>query len=380
MELARRSLIALTTGTLGLGLLAGTAATSRPAAAAPSGASAPAAAPAVARAVPDPPPATLRRLARHTKLEIGTAVDTTALRNDATYRRLVATEFSSVTPENVMKWEVVHPERGRYDFSQADRLVAFARQHGQKVRGHTLLWHNQLPAWLTSGTWTRAQLRSILREHILTVAGHFRGKVWAWDVVNEAFNEDGTLRDTIWLRTIGPDYIADAFRWAHQADPRAVLFYNDYNVEGINAKSTAVYNLLRQLRRQGVPVEGFGAQGHLSTQYPFPPDVLQNLRRFGRLRLATAITEADVRHVLPADPAEINAQAEGYSLMLESCLLERSCVSYTVWGFTDRYQWVPQTFPGEGEAAIFDENYNPKPAYNAMRRDLALAGNSGRRG
>jgi endo-1,4-beta-xylanase len=380
MELARRSLIALTTGTLGLGLLAGAAAASRPAAAAPSASPAPAAAAAVSRAVPDPTTATLRQLARHTKLEIGTAVDTTALRNDATYRRLVATEFSSVTPENVMKWEVVHPERGRYDFSEADQLVAFARQHGQKVRGHTLLWHNQLPAWLTSGTWTRQQLRSILREHILTVAGHFRGRVWAWDVVNEAFNEDGTLRDTIWLRTIGPEYIADAFRWAHQADPRAVLFYNDYNVEGINAKSTAAYNLLRQLRRQGVPVEGFGAQGHLSTQYPFPQDVLQNLRRFGRLGLQTAITEADVRHVLPADPAEVNAQAEGYSLMLESCLLERSCVSYTVWGFTDRYQWVPQTFPGEGEAAIFDANYNPKPAYNSMRRDLALAGNPGRRG
>jgi endo-1,4-beta-xylanase len=330
--------------------------------------------------VPDPTTATLRQLARRTKVEIGTAVDTSALRNDATYRRLVAREFSSVTPENVMKWEVVHPERDRYDFSQADELVAFARQHGQKVRGHTLVWHSQLPSWVTSRTWTRAELRAVMREHIFRVAGHFRGKIWAWDVVNEAFNEDGTLRDTIFLRTIGPEYIADAFRWAHRADPKAVLFYNDYNVEGINAKSTAAYNLLRQLRREGIPVEGFGAQGHLSTQYPFPQDVLQNLRRFGRLGLQTAITEADVRHVLPVDPAEVNAQAEGYTLMLESCLLERSCVSYTVWGFTDRYQWVPGVFRGEGEAAIFDANYNPKPAYNAMRRDLALAPHSARRG
>jgi endo-1,4-beta-xylanase len=360
MTLARRSVF---------GLAAGAAATSWavPTVASASVESGPAA------AVPDPTTATLRQLARHTKLEIGTAVDTSALRNDARYRELVATQFSTVTPENVMKWEVVHPQRTRYDFSQADQLVAFARAHGQKVRGHTRVWHNQLPAWLTSGTWTRAQLRAILREHIFTVVGRYRGRVWAWDVVNEAFNDDGTLRDTIWLRTIGPEYIADAFRWAHQADPRAILFYNDYNVEGINPKSTAVYELLRRLRREHVPVGGFGAQGHLSTRYPFPQDVLQNLRRFGRLGLATAITEADVRSDLPVDPAEVNAQAEGYSLMLESCLLEPSAISYTVWGFTDRYQWVPQTFPGEGEAAIFDANYNPKPAFNALRRDLALA-------
>ena len=376
MQLGRRTLITLVTGTLGATLVAGAAATSW---AAPARTQAPPAA-AGAHGVPDPTTATLRQLARHTKLEIGTAVDTSALRNDATYRRLVATEFSSVTPENVMKWDTIHPERHRYDFTQADQLVAFAREHDQKVRGHVLVWHSQLPAWLTSGTWTRDELRSILREHIFTVAGHYRGRIWAWDVVNEAFNDDGTLRDTIWLRTIGPDYIADAFRWAHQADPKAILFYNDYNVEGINPKSNAVYALLSQLRRQGVPVEGFGAQGHLGTQYGFPQDVLQNLRRFGDLGLATAITEADVRSILPVDSAELWAQAAGYSLMLESCLLERSCISYTVWGFTDRYQWVPGVFPGQGEAAIFDANYRPKPAYDALRRDLALAPHSGRRG
>jgi endo-1,4-beta-xylanase len=200
-------------------------------------------------------------------------------------------------------------------------------------------------------------------------------------VVNEAFDDNGQPRQTIWYKAWGGlGYVADAFRWAHQADPRAILFYNDYNVEGINPKSTAVYELLRRLRREHVPVGGFGAQGHLSTRYPFPQDLPQNLRRFGRLGLATAITEADVRHDLPVDPAEVNAQAEGYSLMLESCLLEPSAISFTVWGFTDRYQWVPQTFPGEGEAAIFDADYHPKPAYNSMRRDLALAPHRGHRG
>jgi endo-1,4-beta-xylanase len=378
MELARRSVIALTTGTLGVSLLVGGAAISRPAAAAPSASSAPAAA--AARAVPDPTNATLRQLARHTKLRIGTAVDMNALANDATYRELVAREFDSVTPENVMKWGPLEPVRGQINFGPADELVRFAKEHGQKVRGHTLVWHSQLPSWLTSGTWTAAELRAILRQHIFTVAGHFRGQIWAWDVVNEAVDDSGTkLRDTIFLRTLGPGYIADAFRWAHQADPKAILFYNDY-IEGINAKSTFVYNLLRDLRAQGVPVQGVGFQGHLSTDFPFPNDMLQNLRRFAALGLKTAVTEADVRQTLPSTPATVNAQAQGFSLMLQSCLLVRSCISYTLWGFTDKYNWVPGVFPGQGEATPFDVNFKPKPAYDTMRRDLALAPTVKRRG
>jgi endo-1,4-beta-xylanase len=330
----------------------------------------------VAYAAPDPTSATLRQVAAHTGMRIGTAVDTSALASDATYRSLVASQFNTVTPENVMKWEVVEPEQGRYDFTQADALVAFARAHGQKVRGHTLVWHNQLPTWLTSRDWTRAELRQVLRQHIFTEAGHFRGRIWAWDVVNEAFNDDGTLRDTLWLRVLGPGYIADAFRWAHQADPKAILFYNDYNIEGINPKSDAVYALLGQLRRQGVPVQGVGLQGHLDTQFPIPGDILQNLRRFAALGLDSAVTEADVRIPLPVDPTESAAQSAGYSAMLQSCLLVRRCISFTVWGFTDKYQWVPGVFPGEGSAALYDENFQPKPAYEQVRRDLALAPSS----
>jgi endo-1,4-beta-xylanase len=316
---------------------------------------------------------TLRQVAKPTGLRIGTAVNTSVLTSDATYRTLTAQQFNSVTPENVMKWEVVEPQRGQYDFTAADQLVGFARANGQKVRGHTLVWHNQLPAWLTSGTWTKAELSAILKQHIFSEVGHFRGQIWAWDVVNEAFNDDGTPRDTIWSQVIGPEYIADAFRWAHQADPKAILFYNDYNIEGVNPKSDAVLALVRSLRHQGVPIQGVGLQGHLGTQYGFPPDVLQNLRRFGALGLDTAITEADVRSILPVDDAKLNAQAQGYSLMLQSCLLVRSCISYTVWGFTDKYQWVPGVFSGQGAAALFDENYVARPAFDTLRRDLALA-------
>ena len=306
-------------------------------------------------------------------VRIGTAVDTSALANDATYRTLVAQQFDSVTPENVMKWEVVQPERNRYDFTEADKLVAFARANKQKVRGHTLVWHSQLPSWLTSGTWTKNELRSILREHIRTEVGHFRGKIWAWDVVNEAFNEDGTLRDSLFLRTLGPGYIADAFRWAHQADPKAILFYNDYNTEGRNAKSDAVYALVQELRADGVPIHGYGVQGHLSTEYDLPNDMQGNLHRFGKLGLHIAVTEADVRITLPVSAAERLAQSAGYSYMLQSCLLERSCISFTVWGFTDKYSWVPSVFPGEGSANLYTEQYEAKAAYEALRRDLALA-------
>jgi endo-1,4-beta-xylanase len=226
---------------------------------------------------------------------------------------------------------------------------------------------------LTNGTWTRAQLRAILKQHIFTEVGHFRGQIWAWDVVNEAIDDTANLRNDFWLQNLGPGYIADAFRWAHQADPKAILFYNDYNIEGVNAKSTAVYDLVKRLRAQGVPIQGVGIQGHLSTDYPFPNDMLQNLRRFAALGVDTAVTEADVRHTLPSTPAKVNAQAQGFSLMLQSCLLVRSCISFTLWGFTDKYNWVPGTFPGQGEATPFDVNLNPKPAYDTMRRDLALA-------
>ncbi|MFJ3946658.1 MULTISPECIES: endo-1,4-beta-xylanase [Streptomyces] len=321
------------------------------------------------------PAASLRDLADRRHVLIGTAVDTTALAEDGAYRAATAREFSSVTAENAMKWEVVEPERGRYDWSAADELVRFARAHGQQVRGHTLLWHNQLPAWLTEGVADGSidakELRKILREHITAEVKHFKGKIYQWDVVNEVFEEDGSLRDSIWLQQLGPSYIADAFRWAHRADPGAKLFMNDYNVEGVNAKSTAYYELAKKLRAQGVPVQGMGVQAHLDIQYGFPTDLAANLARFDRLGLRTAITEADVRMFTPSDPAKLARQASDYRGLLAACLATKGCTSFTVWGFTDKYSWVPGTFEGEGEANILDADFRHKPAYEALREELA---------
>jgi len=314
----------------------------------------------------------LRDAARGTGIRIGTAVDMSALAADAPYEQAVGREFSTVTPENVMKWESLEPTQGTYNWGPADTLVDYARAHGQTVRGHTLVWHSQNPSWLTEANFTPDQLRKLLRKHIFDVAGHFKGRIWAWDVVNEAFNDDGTLRDTIWLRNLGPGYIADAFRWAHQADPHAKLFLNDYNNEGVSAKSDAYYALVKQLLAERVPVQGYGVQGHLGVQYGVP-DALPNLKRFDALGLETAFTEVDVRMILPADNAKVQAQAQGFTALLTACLLTRHCVSYTVWGFTDKYSWVPGVFDGQGSATPMDENFVVKPAYTSLRNTLLLA-------
>ncbi|WP_431677615.1 endo-1,4-beta-xylanase [Kitasatospora sp. KL5] len=322
----------------------------------------------------DGAPRTLGELGRRAGIRIGTAVDMSALAADAPYRAEAAGEFSSVTPENVMKWEAVEATRGSYTWGPADELIDFARDNRQLVRGHTLVWHSQLPAWLTTGTFTPDELREILHRHITDEVTHFKGRIWQWDVVNEAFNDDGTLRDSIWLRNLGPGYIADAFRWAHEADPKAELYINDYNIEGVNAKSTALLALVTELKKQRVPIDGVGVQGHLAVQYPAPHDIADNLRRFDDLGLDTAITEADVRMVLPADATKTEAQAEGYSVLLQGCLLTEHCTDFTVWGFTDKYSWVPGTFSGQGSANILTEDYRPKPAYTALSQDLRLAG------
>jgi endo-1,4-beta-xylanase len=302
--------------------------------------------------------------------------------HDREYRRILGQQFSSVSPENQMKWEFIHPERDRYDFGAADAIVDFAERHGQVVRGHTLLWHSQNPAWLEEGDFTDAELRAILHDHITTVVGRYAGRIQQWDVANEIFDEQGRLRtqDNIWLRELGPGIIADAFRWAHEADPDALLFFNDYGVESDNAKSDAYYALVQDLLAQGVPVDGFSVQAHLSTRYGFPGDLEQNLDRFGALGLETAVTELDVRMDLPAGGVptaeQLRVQADYYERALTACLAVEGCNSFTIWGFTDKYSWVPVFFPGEGSATVMTEDFDRKPAFFALRDTLREARNN----
>ncbi|WP_207456380.1 endo-1,4-beta-xylanase [Herbiconiux sp. SYSU D00978] len=299
--------------------------------------------------------------------------------HDQQYRRELKHEFSSLSPENQMKWEFIHPEQGRYDFAEADAIVKFARQHKQDVRGHTLLWHSQNPAWVEEGDFTAEELRAVLKDHIQTLVGRYKGQIDQWDVANEIFDEGGNLRtsENIWIRELGPGIIADAFRWAHEADPDAKLFFNDYNVEWKGPKSNAYYALIQDLLKQDVPVDGFSVQGHLSTQYGFPGDLRENLQRFDDLGLETAITELDVRMNVPEgqQPTEsqLAQQADYYQQALEACLAVDDCNSFTIWGFTDRYSWVPVFFTGEGFANVMTEDYERKPAYYALRDTLLAA-------
>jgi endo-1,4-beta-xylanase len=304
--------------------------------------------------------------------------------SDRRYRRILAREFSSVSPENQMKWEYIHPERGEYAFGMADRIVDFAERHGQDVRGHTLLWHSQNPAWLEEGDFTGEELREILHDHITTVVGRYEGRISQWDVANEIFDESGRLRteDNIWIRELGPGIIADAFRWAHEADPSAELYFNDYGVEDVNAKSDAYHALVQELLADGVPVHGFSAQVHLSMRYGFPSGLEENLQRFDDLGLGTALTEVDVRMEVPEDGEptgeQLERQADYYGRALEACLGVEGCDSFTIWGFTDKYSWVPVFFEGEGAATVMDGDFDRKPAYFTLRSLLGEAGDDGR--
>ena len=189
---------------------------------------------------------TLRSLAQAKGLSIGAAVDYNPLKYDPLYSEILAREFNMLTIQNHTKFSYVHPSQDEYDFTKADFIVDFAEQNGMKVSGGSIVWWKSFPSWLTEGDWTRNELIDILKDHIKTVVGHYRGRVTAWDVVNEAFTSNGSLRDNIWLQVIGPEYIPMAFYWAHQDDPDALLFYNDYGAEVLGVKSDAIYDMAKK--------------------------------------------------------------------------------------------------------------------------------------
>jgi endo-1,4-beta-xylanase len=313
---------------------------------------------------------TLGELAQEHGKYLGSATDNPEF-TDAAYLKILGSEFNAITPGNAMKWYATEPQQGVFDWTAADQIVNFARKHHERIRAHTLVWHSQLPDWLNNGTWTADQLRAILKKHITTEVRRYRGKVYSWDVVNEAFNEDGTYRQTLWYNTLGPGYIADALRWAHEADPHAKLYVNDYNIEGIGPKSDAYYNLVKSLKAQHVPIDGVGVQGHLALQFGFPANVQENLQRFADLGVDTAVTELDIRMLLPSDDTKLATQATWYGDVTKACLAVRRCVGITIWDYTDKYSWIPGFFTGEGAATPYDENLQPKPAYFAIRDALS---------
>jgi endo-1,4-beta-xylanase len=327
---------------------------------------------AIARTSTSPTSVSLRTLAQAHGLWMGAAVAVEPLRDEDLYAETLAREFNVLTAENAMKFGPLRPDPDHYSFDAADTIVDFAEENDLQVRGHTLVWHHQLPSWLTEGTWTRDELIQILQEHITTVVGHYRGRVEAWDVINEAIADNGRLRETIWLNGIGPEYIDMAFQWAHEADPDALLFYNDYNGEGLRTKSDAIYDLVQELLKRGVPVHGVGLQMHVSLDsFPTPQDVAANMERLSALGLKVHITEMDVRIQDPATEEDLARQASVYRDMLHVCLSVQNCKAFVLWGFTDRHSWIPQFVSGWDSALIFDNSYQAKPAYTALVDELS---------
>ena len=330
-----------------------------------------------ARAAGEDAAVPLRDLADKRGLLIGAAVGGRLLARDPDYAAVVAREFNIVTAENDFKWGPLSKERGKYDFTVADAVVTFAASHGIAVHGHTLVWHSQLPKWIEEGTFTRDEMLAILREHITTVAGHFRERVTMWDVVNEAF-DGAALRESLWKKGIGPDYVEQAFRIAREADPKARLIYNDYGAENMNAKSDAIYAFLKDALKRGVPIHGIGFQAHVMPGQIDIASFKRNLRRFGDLGLELYVTELDVRLKDPWTDAELRRQADTYRDILDACLAEPAFKAFQTWGFTDKRSWIPNIHKGMGGALIFDTDYNPKPAYRALHDRLSRPSDPGR--
>jgi endo-1,4-beta-xylanase len=338
-------------------------------------------------ASPQPRSATLREAGSARRLIIGAAAGPGRL-SEPQYADTLAAQFRQIEPEIHMKFGPIHPRPGSdasaYDFAPADKLVAFAQAHDMLVRGHCLVWHQQVANWVVGGVAAKTidseKLKAILQNHISTVTGHYAGNVWAWDVVNEAFNDNGSLRSTIWydspgigLKDQGTAYIEQAFRWAHAADPKAKLFYNDYQAEVINAKSDAIYAMAKDFLARGAPIDGIGFQSHFNLDFDNPKTLesfVANLKRFSDLGLEIHITELDVRVNAPS-AANLAAQAALYGKVTTVCLHNPNCRVLQTWGFTDKYSWIPAFFKGkQGWALPFDDSYQKKPAYNAILKAL----------
>jgi len=315
----------------------------------------------------------LKTLAANCGINIGVAVEGGPLQVEQNYINTLKQQSNILTPGNEMKLESLKPtETGDYNWAPADRIVDFAVANKMKVRGHTLLWHNQVPAWVRNNAWTKETLLAFLKSHITTVVDRYKGKIAEWDVANEFISDasGNPLRDTLWTRTIGIEVLDSAFAWAHKADPSAKLFYNDYYIEGLNAKAIKAYELVKGLKDRGAPIDGVGFQSHLekTAGASFFNELDQNIKKYAAIGIKVAITELDIR-IPDADPAPqkfIN-QAHIYGQVLNVALQNRPTVeTFVIWGITDKYSWIPSVFAGVGQALPFDSTYNPKPAFDSL--------------
>jgi len=334
---------------------------------------------------------------------IGAAINSAQITGqDSRGNAIIETQFNAVSPENVLKWENIHPQPGAYVFDLPDQYVAFGEKHHMFIVGHCLVWHNQVPAWVfrnDKGEFVdRETLLKRMRDHIYTVVGRYKGRVQSWDVVNEALNEDGTLRQSPWLKIIGEDYIAKAFQYAHEADPQAQLTYNDYALEN-EPKRKGALALIARLKAQGIPVTSIGLQGHNNLKWPSIEDEDITISAFAKLGVKVVISELDI-DVLPramrqqSAEVSLNVQqdqklnpyvsglpqsvqqelAKRYADLFGVYLKHRDVVTrVTFWCVTDGDSWL-NDWPVKGRTSyplLFDRSGQPKPAFHAVIRAAA---------
>jgi endo-1,4-beta-xylanase len=334
----------------------------------------------------------------HQEPFVGAAINEAQIMGrDARGDAIIETQFDSISPENALKWENIHPRPGIYSFEIPDRYVAFGEKYHMYIVGHTLIWHNQVPEWVfrdDKGNFVdRETLLKRMREHIQTVVGRYKGRIQSWDVVNEVLNDDGTLRQSPWLRIIGEDYIAKAFQYAHEADPQAQLTYNDYSLEH-EAKRKGALALVKKLKDEGVPITIVGMQGHVSLTSPSAEEEDATVSAFAKLGVKLAISELDI-DVLPRAIRQQNAEvtlkvkqnpglnpyASGLPEAVQQQLASRyadlfrvyaahrdAVVRVTFWGVTDGNSWL-NNWPVHGRTSyplLFDSDGHPKPCFTAV--------------
>ena len=307
----------------------------------------------------------------------GASINTTLLQTNANYRSVVAREYNSVTPENAMKIAAIHPAMNTYNWVNADTLVNFAEQYHKRIHGHCLVWHQSLPGWVTSFTGDSTAWENLLKTHIQTVVGHYKGRLASWDVVNEAFNDDGTLRSSIWLQHLGSNYIARSFQYAHEADPAALLFYNDYGQEYSTAKLNAIANLLNTLKQNGIPVHGVGMQMHINKNSN-NNSIANAINVMAQTGLKVHISELDISMnpennlSLTYTPAIAQLQADKYKFVTRIYRTVPAAQRYgiTTWDVSDADTWITGTYSRPDWPLPFDSAYRKKQAYTAIIEGL----------
>ncbi|KAH6912913.1 glycosyl hydrolase family 10 protein [Coprinopsis sp. MPI-PUGE-AT-0042] len=292
----------------------------------------------------------------------GNIVDSNTM-NDGSVQNILNAEFGVITAENSMKWDATEPNRGQFNWGGADNVANWATSRGKLIRGHTLVWHSQLPGWV-SNIGDSSTLTSVIQNHVNQVAGRYKGKIYHWDVCNEVFEDNGSFRNSVFYRVLGENFIDIAFRATRSIDPNAKLYINDYNLDYAGPKLEGMVSLIGRLKGRGTPIDGVGTQAHLVS------GKLNNfqgtIERLASTGLEVAITELDIRIPKSVDSSKLAQQQRDYEAVTKACLNVPACVGITIWGVSDRHSWVDSTFPNDDSPLLWDDNYGRKSAYTGV--------------